>query len=504
VTHVDIEPRSRSVQPSQHPLRRNAVSLAETIAQSVSVMAPAMSGAFITYLAAIKAGGATPLSFLLATLACLAIGGVVAQFGLRLPSAGSLYTYTTHGLGPLGGFVTGWTYSAAFLFAETAVLAGFAGFMSLLTSNLAAPVLLQQWWLWWGLGLGGYFVLSYFDIRLSTRSQLVTTAATAAVLLLLAIVVIARGGSHGNTLAAFSPDAAGVSWPLVLAGMAFGILSFGGFETAAVLAEETRHPRRNIPLAVMGSVLLGGAFYLVVTYATSIGYGVAAATTEWPASLGGLLPLADRYASYLTSWVLVAGAVSALVCGLGIHNAVARTLYAMGREGVLPSSLGRTHPDHRTPHVAITTVLCLVMAISYGLLAVTSAATREAIGATSGALSAPFYLFTEGLTIASPGLILGYTLLALGGVVYWNRDQCTRGAARRVGLCVAAAVAAGAGLFGSLYYSFVELAPGAGVPLPFAVIPVLYLAWVGLGAATGLRIRVRRPDVWARTGQVFE
>src|SRR3712207_7000930 len=47
------------------------------------------------------------------------------------------------------------------------------------------------------------------------------------------------------------------------------------------LAEETDNPRRNIPIAVVGAVLFGGLFYLIVTYATSIGYGVAAATVEW-------------------------------------------------------------------------------------------------------------------------------------------------------------------------------------------------------------------------------
>ncbi len=77
-------------------------------------------------------------------------------------------------------------------------------------------------------------------------------------------------------------------------------------------------------------MLFGGLFYLIVTYATSIGYGVAAATTEWPLSAGGLLPLSERYAAYLAKWVLLAGAVSALFWGLGIHNAVSRLLFAMG------------------------------------------------------------------------------------------------------------------------------------------------------------------------------
>ena len=80
-----------------------------------------------------------------------------------------------------------------------------------------------QWWLWFAVGLVLYFFLSWFGIEFSTRTQLVFTAATVATLLLLAVVIIGKGGARGNTLEAFSPGAAGVSWPLVFAGMAFGI-----------------------------------------------------------------------------------------------------------------------------------------------------------------------------------------------------------------------------------------------------------------------------------------
>src|SRR5690242_19299332 len=121
---------------SEDRLRRDAISFPETLAQSVSVMAPAMSGAFVTYLAAIKAGGATPLAFLLATGSCLLIGAVVSRFALRLPSAGSLYTYTVDGLGPFWGFVVGCLYSAGLVIAGPAVLAGFAVFTSLVMRNV--------------------------------------------------------------------------------------------------------------------------------------------------------------------------------------------------------------------------------------------------------------------------------------------------------------------------------------------------------------------------------
>ena len=495
--------------PGENRLRRNAVSFPGALAQSVSVMAPAMSGAFITYLAAIKAGGATPLAFLLATGSCLLIGGVVSSFALRLSSAGSLYTYTVDGLGAFWGFLTGWLYSAALIIAGPAVLAGFAVFTSLVMGNVGAPDVLRRWELWFGIGLVVYFLLSWFAIEVSTRSQLVFTAATVAALLLLAAVIIGKGGARGNTVAVFSPRAAGVNWTLVLAGMAFGILSFTRFETAAVLGEETRDPRWAIPWAVVGSVVLGGVFYVVVTYATAIGYGAREATTAWPKSAAGIAALADRYAAWLGNWVLLAGGVSGLMCGLGAHNAATRTLYAMGRDGILPKPLARTHPRHRTPHVAIATNLVLMVAVATVMIGATSQAGRDAVGATPGPLSAGFYLFAEGLTVISPLVMLCYVLLSLAGArSVLRRRGGGPGSApihlRRLAVPLGALLASTLALFGSLYYSVEEVAPGAGVPGPYRAVPVVALTVIVAAAAAGLGLRRRRPGVWAGLGTVFE
>lgn len=482
--------------PAQNRLRPDAISFPDALAQSVSVMAPAMSGAFITYLAALKAGGATPLAFLLATASCLLIGWVVSSFALRLPSAGSLYTYTVSGLGSFSGFLVGWMYSVACIVAGPAVLAGFAVFTGMVLGNIDAPDLFHQWWLWFGIGVVLYFLLSWFAIEFSTRTQLVFTAATAATLLLLAFAIIGKGGAHGNTLAVFSPGAAGVSWPLVFGGMAFGILSFTGFETAAVLGEETRNPRRSIPWAVVGSVILGGLFYVVVTYATAIGYGVREATTAWPKSAAGIAALANRYAAYLGNWVLLAGGLSALFCGLGVHNAGTRLLYAMGRDRVLPEPLARTHRRHHTPHVAILTNLVLMVAVAVVIIGATSQTTRDTVGATPGPLSAGFYLFAEGLTIISPLVMACYVLVSTAGARSMAR--------RRLALPTAALLAATVALFGSLYYSFKEISPGAGVPGPYRAVPIVALGVIVSAFTTGLVLRWRRPDAWKSMGTVFK
>ena len=355
-------------------------------------------------------------------------------------------------------------------------------------------------------GVVVYFCLSWFGIEVSTRTQLVFGVATLATLLLLALAIIGQGGAAGNTVDAFRPAAAGVTWPLVLAGMAFGILSFTGFETAAVLGEETRDPRRAIPWAVIGSVVVGGLFFVAVTYATSIGYGVREATTAWPKSAAGIAALADQYASYLGNWVLLAGGLSALFCGLGIHTAASRTLYAMGREAVLPTRLGRTHRRRHTPHVAILTNLALMIVVPAAIVGVTSQSARDTVGATPGPLSAGFYLFAEGLTIISPLVMTCYAVLSIAGLRAALR---TRGGVHRahlwpVAVAGGALVGSGVAAFGSLYYSFVEVSPGAGIPGPYRAVPIVAVGVIAAGSATAIALRQRRREIWDAMGAVFE
>ncbi len=493
-----------SVTVEENRLRRGAISLPDTIAQSVTVMAPALSAAFISYLAAIKAGGATPLAFLLATGSCLVVGCVVSEFALRFPSAGSLYTYTVNGLGSFWGFVVGCSYLFGGVLAGVAVLAGFAVLTSQLMGNLDAPALLQEWSPWYAVGLVLYFLLSYFGIVFSTRTQLVFTAATMATLLLLAAIIIGKGGAHGNTLDAFRPGAAGVSWPLIVGGLAFGIFSFLGFETGVSLAEESRNPRRNIPAAVIGAVVVVGIFYVVVTYATSIGYGVREATTAWPESAGGLAALTRRYAPYLADWLLLAGGLAALFSGLATHNAMTRVFYAMGREGVLPRAVGRTHRAHQTPHVAIFLSLALLGAVAPVMIGVTSPVTRDAISAAPGPLSSGFYLFAEGFTIAAPMGLLCLVMVSIAGLRLALSLNAGGPRVRFVAVSLGSLVVTTVGLIGSLYYSFAEVAPGAGIPGPYRAVPVVGALVVAVAGMVALVIRDRRRDAWERMGRLFE
>ena len=492
---------------------RKTLGLLDVIAQSISVIAPAMSGAFLTYLASTKAGGATPLAYLLGTLAMLCVGMVVAQFATRVSSAGSLYTYITQGLSRGAGFVAGWCYAAAFLILGGAVMAGFGFFTSSLVASvlgLAEPV---SWFWFFAFGLVVCALLSMFDVNLSTRSQLLFAVLTIGGMLVVSFVVISIGSPETSVLdgvtkidnpgtswdaGAFSPSAAGVSWTGIFFGLSFAMLSYTGAEACAVLAEETRDPRRNIPRAVIGSILLGGAIYLVITYATSIGFGVQQATQDWPASVAGLAAVAPSTA--LGNVVLAAAAAASFFCALGVHTAVSRVLFAMGRERVLPGWFGQLHPRFRTPWHSILFTLVVWFGMVMGSVWSTSRQTQVGVSGVDDPTTGGVYAFSWLATLGTPLVMFVYLLVGVAGIVYGVRT-------RQKGFVifgVPATAAGGIAVFGGLYYSFVEAEPGVPIPFVMQIVPWACLALVIAAVAVGAWLKRARPRTWQNMGAIFD
>jgi amino acid transporter len=486
--------------------------LRDVVAQSLSVIAPAMSGAFLTYLASTKAGGATPLAYLLGTLAMLAVGGTVARFARSLSSAGSMYTYITRGAGKATGFLGGWCYAAAFLVLGGAVLCGFGFFTASLVALLTGA---DPSWYWFSLaGLVMIALMSLFDIRASTRTQLAILLVTMAALLVVAVVVIAIGSpavsvidkstpvadaGRSLDLAAFWPSAAGVPWSGILFGLSFAMLSFTGAEASAVLSEETRDPRRTVPRAIVGSIVVAGLFYLVVTYATAVGFGVQQAASDWPASVAGLAAVAPNEA--VAAVVLACAALASLFCALGVHIAVSRVLFAMGRERVLPAWLGVLHPRWGTPWRAIGLDIAVWVVLATLSLVLTSRESQVALaGGLDNGLTGGVFVFTFLAGIGTP-LVMGvYLLLGVAGTIHGRRT----GDAGFTAIGLVAALVGALAVFGGLYYSFVPAAPGAGIPLQVAMVPWVCLAVAAAGLLVAAWTRAYRTPVWADMGRIFD
>ena len=250
--------------------------LPDAVAQSVGFMGPVFSSAFlIPLLVGVNASGngagaAAPLSVVISTIGVLGLGWIISEYARRIHAAGSLYDYVTDGLGTRIGAGAGFAYYGGILALGAAILVLIGGTIhdTLKAEFNIAPIPTIGWDLILLVGIGA---LLYAGVSLSTRTQLVLALVSLVVVTIFFVSVIVKVGSQ-NSLSAFSPSASPSGMKGILFGVLYGVLLFTGFETAANLGEETEHPKRDIPRAVLFALLLAAGFYILASYAQVAGF----------------------------------------------------------------------------------------------------------------------------------------------------------------------------------------------------------------------------------------
>jgi amino acid transporter len=311
------------------------------------------------------AGFAAPLVILIALVASLCCAVSIAEFARRLPSAGSLYTYNSRGLGGTGGFLTGWMMVFAYALYVPAGIALTSAYVSQL---LADTVHLRiGTWAPFVVILAAVAGVAYLGIGTSSWVDLALVAGEMAVIAALAVSVLVKTGPAHYSAAVLSPASSPNGQLTDIANaMIYGITAFAGFETAAALGEEARNSRRSIPASTIGIVIVTGLFYLLVLCAETFAVGRRGirGLSGQPNPLGYLT---GRYWSPSVLWVID---LVVVLTGLGFVtaavNAIIRVLFAMGRERVLPPPLARLSRRH-TPAVAIGCVAVLTLAFGLPL-----------------------------------------------------------------------------------------------------------------------------------------
>ena len=351
-------------QTSGNRLARHSVGLSGAIAQSAALVGPAV-GVVVgnTFIAGLT-GPASPLAFLIGTIIVVVIAKVIADYARELPSAGSFYTYLTQSFGPKTGFVTGVLLFGAYLLLLPFQLSFFGFFVSgLLTANFGVNV---PWQVFAVVLIVLTAALTAAGARYSLRIGLIGLAFEIVVFTAFAVLIIVQGGAEGNTIQPFNPaqSTQGFSSGLLIA-CVFTIFAFVGFESATTLGEEVSEPRRTIPRAVMVSAVLLGVFFVFVTYAEVIGFGITPAGIQQLANdPTAFNTLANRYGNGVLSGLIdVAVVTSFIALNIVTVSAVTRMLYAMGRDRMLPSALSRLN-RRQAPGMAAATVAVVGLAAS--------------------------------------------------------------------------------------------------------------------------------------------
>jgi amino acid transporter len=463
-------------------LAHGSLRLWDAIAISVSVIAPGMAMLLnVTGVAAV-AGGSTPLAFLLGGVACLALAFVVIGFTRRMASAGYAYTYASRSLGKEAGFMAGWLYFFGFICFVPMTMSA--------VGYLAADLLglnPKLWILFFFIGMILFLVLSVIRIKVTTRVQLIVGIVTVAVIVLIDLITTAKGGSHGQALGAFSfnhTNSGGFNG--VFYGIIFGVTSYIGFETAADFGEETAQPRRYIPVAVIVATLFAIVLYLWTTYSITIGYGVNNGAKMGADPVALKTTATTFVGSWLGTLAEIGGMCAAFIVCVACATAAARTLFAMGREGVLPAAFGRTHPSFKTPVNAIIAVAVLA----------TGMALLMGYPLSASAFGQPFSNYYFWATVGTLVVIVVYIMLCLGGIVFFYRTRDSRNWNPLVHVAIPVI---GAVVFGAALYGSIHPAP----PLILKWTPLVAGVWLVVGVGVLLWLRASRPDKVAQIGSIL-
>jgi amino acid transporter len=461
-------------------LRRNAVGLPGLVAQSLGVTAPEISAVVIAAVVAAKVGAFTPLAFLVAGIGAIGLALIYGRFARYVPSAGGTYSIVRTGLGRDAGFLSGWTVLAVgVVFVPGLLIAGaflLQNFFGLVAPH--HPFFSTSWW-GWALALGGLLiVVSYLGIQISARVLLTLTAIGVAMLLVLDIVILAKGGLNGWAWASISPwSTHGFGLGYFALGVGIAMTGFSGFETAVFLAEEAHTPKREVPKAVLGAVVLAIVFFIVTTFAIVSGYGMAKAGTQWPQDSGGAV--VGLSAQYMTLWfgklLLLLLAISSFASALGTANFTTRLAFSWGHDGYLPRAFGHTHPRFKSPDVAIGALAIVTGAVFIAGLAWQGRTVNDAVT-----------FFSWLLQVGATGILPVYAAVGIAGAVFASR---TGGSPVDRYLAPALAV---------IVTGAAEVTEFYGQQGIFRWAPYVMLGWIALGVVVRIATRNQVADVESR------
>jgi len=331
-------------------LRTNSIGLIDVVFQSITYMAPAAATAFSIGIGVDLAGTALPLSALVALIACTFCAVAIGQMGKFIPSAGGLYVFAARGISPIVGFFVGWLYVGFSIFLPPFLFILNGWFINTTMKDQGWWTGSPGWWFWGGLTALVVFCLTYFDVRLSAKAGIILGLIEIIVFMALSTTLLA---THPNSTAPFHPaNSAGGNRGIFQASV-FVITAFIGFEAATALGEESRNPSRTVPRGVVWACIAIGLFYLFNTYAWNVGADMN--IVEYHTKTGGNDWVSLAKSSWHNGWVLVFFALvnSNIGSATAAVNNCSRVLFAMGRSGSLPAIIGRVHPKHRTPFVAV-------------------------------------------------------------------------------------------------------------------------------------------------------
>jgi amino acid transporter len=284
---------------------------------------------FTTYGIVVQAsGGRLAVSYLVTLAAMVFTARSYARMAAVYPVAGSTYAYTQRTFGPPIGFLAGWSLLLDYL------LLPMLNYLVIgIYLNAAIPAVPA--WVFVLITIAIVTVLNIIGIVSVARANLLIIAMQAVfivVFLVLAVVTISHSGTV-DLMAPFSGDGSATGLSPVLAGAAILCLSFLGFDAVSTLSEEANEPTRSVPRAIMIATITAGVMFVVLSYVSQLVFPSNQFADVDSGSLDVMKTAGGQFLSTFFTAAYVAGALGSAITS---QASVARILYAMGRDGILP------------------------------------------------------------------------------------------------------------------------------------------------------------------------
>jgi len=463
---------------SDEKLERGQLGLFGVLMPGLAQIAPAFNLFFTTGVMVALAGVSAPLIFLISMVGMCATACTLAQFSGVYPSAGSFLTYIARSIGPGVSVAVGVITLLGYIIA-------FGGIYIFVGSYITGEVFSSVHF--WGFTqivtiLYGVLVLApvVVGLKFGVRVTVVLYVFEVALLLAISVTILARGGADGLSATPFGWPSGGAGKDVLVA-FSLAVLAFGGFEAAAPLAEETRDPRRNVPLAVIGAVVVSGIIYVLGSYALVTAFGVnhagalAADGNPFKTAAHAFIP----FLAPVITWVFLSSVTSSYVAA---NTQTSRVIFAGARGGLWTRSLAAVSPRFKTPAAAAIAFVAPSIILAVASTAFTDPGTAVGLLSTWGILGLIIMYL-----MANVALVVDFVKFRRGGV---SKSPLLWVVITLIGIVVLAIPVWG------------DLRPGQ--PSPLNNLPWLTALLILAGVVYAVVLRVWQPDVLHRAPALLE
>jgi APA family basic amino acid/polyamine antiporter len=329
------------------------------------------------------AGPAVTVSFIIAAIGCALAGLCYAEFASMIPIAGSAYTYSYATLGEFIAWIIGWDLVLEYALGAATVAIGWSQYLNKLLTNVFGVTIPYQWchspFETSDAGVQGIMNVPSLFILLALTMLLVRGIQGSAIVN--NIIVIAKVAivmlfiflgwqfinPANHTPFTISPDAGTVKmhngqivdysnfwnhgWAGVLRGAGVVFFAFIGFDAVSTAAQETKNPKKNMPIGILVSLAICTLLYILFSYTLT---GIAPYTDFLKA--GGEASVAYAIDTYMKNyeWLSIFITIAIL---FGFSSVIlvmllgqTRVFYSMSNDGLVPSVFAKLHPKYRTPY----------------------------------------------------------------------------------------------------------------------------------------------------------